>query len=557
MRNWKRWAALLLSVILCVSLLTGCGEKVQEGELAVTVGSEFATLDPIYAEDISSQSILVHLYENLMRVAPDGSGDTAVVSGMAKSVDVDENYDGTVTYTFHLRSARWSDGESVKAGDFVYAWRRLANPKSASPYASLLSVVSGYKEARKAKDMDLLQVTAKNDNTLVVTLNGNYEWFLREVCTSPATMPLRKDVVQKLKEEGKQAAGKQEQALPWWHHPAALVTNGSYVAADYQEGISLQLTANGEHYGDQLGPKSLSFHFAKDAEEAEKLYDEKLVDAVWPLTEEHLTKLAQNQDWHPIPQLSSYAVVYNCQRKLLEDIQIRQALALAIDRNALAAAAGVTAVAAEGLVPPGVICEEHGVFRTENNVLLDNDPEEYASYCQLAQKILNDAGYNSGADLGELEFIYLEQENNALVAQELCRQWETVLGAHVTPVGMDSKELWTALRKGNYALAGVNLMAPGNDAECFLMSWTSDSHDNIAFYENSAYDTLMSIIARAPDGMARMGCLRDAEALLLEDYVVSPLYTEGTDWVLRDNLMGAARDARGWFVFSNVVTRTA
>ena len=109
----------------------------------------------------------------------------------------------------------------------------------------------------------------------------------------------------------------------------------------------------------------------------------------------------------------------------------------------------------------------------------------------------------------------------------------------------------------SYEKAGVNLEAPGNDAECFLMQWTSDAQNNVVHYENSAYDTLMAIIASAPDGTARMGCLHDAEALLLGDYALSPLYTRGTDWMLRDDLMGGVRDARGWFCFSNVVKRPA
>ena len=88
------------------------------------------------------------------------------------------------------------------------------------------------------------------------------------------------------------------------------------------------------------------------------------------------------------------------------------------------------------------------------------------------------------------------------------------------------------------------------------MEWTSDSQDNVAAYENSAYDTLMAIIASAADGTARMGCLHDAEALLLGDYALSPLYTMGTAWELRDTLTGAARDARGWFNFSTVVARS-
>ena len=158
MNQWKRFAALALTVVMTLSLLSGCGEKttVDGIKLSVSVGSRVTTLDPIYAEDLESQNVLVHLYENLMRVAPDGNGGSTVANGMAKSVEVEENVDGTVTYTFRLNNAKWSDGKPVTAQDFVYAWRRLVNPGSHAPYATLLSVVCGYQAARNSGDMSLL-----------------------------------------------------------------------------------------------------------------------------------------------------------------------------------------------------------------------------------------------------------------------------------------------------------------------------------------------------------------------------------------------------------------
>lgn len=148
MKRIKPWSALLLAAALIVSLLTGCSQEQAAGiSLSVCVGSEPVTLDPIYAEETADQTILVHLYENLMRVALDATGQNTVTYGIAKSVSQEANYDGTVTYTFKLRSAHWSDGVSVKADDFVYAWQRLADPASQSPYAELLSVVVGYDES--------------------------------------------------------------------------------------------------------------------------------------------------------------------------------------------------------------------------------------------------------------------------------------------------------------------------------------------------------------------------------------------------------------------------
>ena len=555
MNRCKRIVAVLLAAALGLTLLTGCAGNAEEGmHLFVSVGSRVTTLDPIYAEDLESQNILVHLYENLMRVAPDGNGGSKVTNGMAKEVSVEENVDGTVTYTFRLRSAKWSDGKAVKAEDFVYAWQRLVNPASHSPYATLLSVVSGYQEARNSGDMSLLQISAKNETTFEVVLNGNYDWFLTEVCTSPVTMPLREDVVLALKEERAQNESAVEINRAWWSDPTALVTNGPYVAT-VSDMEYMELSTNEHYTSAQTGPSKIIFLFADSAEDAWALYEDGSVDAVWPLPESRLSELAEDETWTPIPELSTYCVAYHTDQGLFEDQEIRQAFAMVIDRNALMEVADVTAVVAEGLVPPSVPENEEGDFRTHGGPLIENDPELYAELCQEARNLLSAAGYNSGSEFGELEYLYVDEGHNAAIAEALCSQWKTALAVQVTSRGVTFQELWAALRSGEYTFAGVTLEAPGNDAECFLMQWTSDAPNNVVHYENSAYDTLMAIIANAADGTARMGCLHDAEALLLGDYALSPLCTKGTDWELRDTLMGAVRDARGWFSFSNVVKR--
>ena len=278
MKFWKRGMALLLAVSACFTFLTACGQTEAAGDqlaLAVCVGETPATYDPIYAEEPGEQTVLNHLYENLMRLEQDENGQTVAVNGAARSVDVKENADGTVTYTFRLRDGKWSDGVDVKAGDFVYAWQRLADPAAGSAYAPLLSIISGYDEARASGDMSLLGVAAKNNSTFVVTLNGQYDWFLREVCTSIATMPLRQDVVQRLKQEADAAnENLKEDETPrrWWSDPTRLVTNGPYTASAEDEN-ALTLTEN-TAYGKKLtGPEDLTFRFG-DTQTAEVLYDE-------------------------------------------------------------------------------------------------------------------------------------------------------------------------------------------------------------------------------------------------------------------------------------------
>ena len=561
MKHWKRRLALLLAAALCVSALAGCARGGDAMSLSVCVGGAPEELDPIYATEPADQTILVHLYENLMRKTAGASGAT-VTNGVAKSATSEENTDGTVTWTFQLRGAEWSDGRGVLAGDFVYAWQRLADPANDSPFASLLSVVAGYDEVRETGDVSLLQVTAEDDSTLVVVLNGKYDWFLEEVCTAPATMPLRQDLLtgesaaEETAEDGAEAAEAAE-AAPWWSDVAGLVTNGPYQVSGYEAGESLTLETSGTYHSDVSGPGTLTFRFADTAEEGQALYDAGTVDFLGVLPEEQMASLVEAESRALTPELGTWAVVFNCAQDTLMDARVRRALSLVIDRTAAAEAAGVTARAAEGLIPPGVPESDEADFRTSGGDLLDNDPNHRADLQEEARALLTEAGYVSVQDLGELEYLYVDAGNGAAVAQALVQAWQSALGLRVTARAVTEEELAAALEEGTFSLAGIKIRALGNDAECFLRQWSSTGGENVSRYANSAYDTLLSLIAGAEDETARLGCLHDAEALLLEEGAVAPLYTTVTAWTLRDSLTGLVRDGRGWFSFAGVVAREA
>ena len=561
MKHWKRRLALLLAAALCVSALAGCARGGDAMSLSVCVGGAPEELDPIYATEPADQTILVHLYENLMRKTAGASGAT-VTNGVAKSATSEENTDGTVTWTFQLRGAEWSDGREVLAGDFVYAWQRLADPANDSPFASLLSVVAGYDEVRETGDVSLLQVTAEDDSTLVVVLNGKYDWFLEEVCTAPATMPLRQDLLtgesaaEETAEDGAEAAEAAE-AAPWWSDVAGLVTNGPYQVSGYEAGESLTLETSGTYHSDVSGPGTLTFRFADTAEEGQALYDAGTVDFLGVLPEEQMASLVEAESRALTPELGTWAVVFNCAQDTLMDARVRRALSLVIDRTAAAEAAGVTARAAEGLIPPGVPESDEADFRTSGGDLLDNDPNHRADLQEEARALLTEAGYVSVQDLGELEYLYVDAGNGAAVAQALVQAWQSALGLRVTARAVTEEELAAALEEGTFSLAGIEIRALGNDAECFLRQWSSTGGENVSRYANSAYDTLLSVIAGAEDATARLGCLHDAEALLLEEGAVAPLYTTVTAWTLRDSLTGLVRDGRGWFSFAGVVAREA
>jgi len=561
MNIWKRAAAIALAAVLGAGLLSGCaGEESPEGEeltLSVCLGDSPGSLDPIRTTEERDLTVLNHLYENLLKTAVDNTGAEVVVSGLAKTCDVNPNNDGTVTYTFRLRKTEWSDGVRVKAKDFVYAWRRLANPASASPSASLLSAVKGYEEVRSSGDTELLAVEAKSDDTLVVTLDSACEWFLSDVCTSPATVPLREDVVQRLKaaasetNERAEAAGSPER-VTWCSDYTALVVNGPYMVESSNSG-ALTLRRN-PHYAAAVttGPEGLTFRYAASPSDAWALYEAGTVDFIAPLPEEQMALLAENEEWEAVPELKTCTLLFNTSLDAFSNPSIRRAFSLTLDRTALSQAAGVGNRPATALVPYGVPDEDDEDFRTHGGALIECDPEGYADRCAQASGLLDTAGYGTGFRFPTLELLCPNDDAHRAAAAAAAEMWANTLGVTVVPKALTAGELAAALQSGEYTIALYDVQGDTNDAESFLTRWGSQDSRNMARYENSAFDTLLSVVASANNEKARRGCLHDAEVLLIDDCPIAPLYFTGTAWRLREAYTGLSRDPRGFFSFSTV-----
>ena len=548
MKSSRRMATLALCLALMLGILAGCGGEAPGISLRVSMGPEADSYDPIRAETPEAETVLVHLYENLLRLTPDPSGGTALAPGVAKKYDVEENYDGTVTYTFRLRAAKWSDGQAVTAGDFVYAWQRLADPVTASPSASLLSAVAGYDEVRSSGDAAKLQVSAPDDSTFVVTLLGKCDWFLEDVCTDSATMPLRQDNLQRLKEAAIQANLQTEEqggtgTLNWASDPTKLVANGPYTASRGEEG-ELILTASETYVGGVSGPEELRFLFHETAEEAWETYEAGEADFVSPLPRAE-TEIRAEEDWASVSLLCTTVLLFNTQGENFNDAESRKAFSLAIDRQALSDLTEEVSRPADGLVPYGVPDENGEDFRARGGDLLGESGTEEA--LAQARTLLEESSYASAS---VPRFVYEDTAENALLADALWRTWMKALRVRLERIPLSADELRETLAAGDYDLALTDLRGDARDAESFLAPWRGDSSGNLVGYENGAYDTLLKVIRSASDEKARQGCLHDAEELLLDDCPVAPLLFTASAWEARDGLAGILRDGRGFFSFA-------
>lgn len=550
MKMWKRIAAMGLCLALAAGMLAGCGGGSAPGlALRLSMGQEAGSYDPIRAETAEAETVLIHLYENLLRKTPDTSGGTTLASGVAKKYDMEENYDGTVTYTFHLRQAKWSDGQTVTAGDFVYAWQRLADPVTNSPSASLLSAVAGYDEVRSSGDVSKLQVSAEGELTFVVTLLGKCDWFLEDVCTDPATMPLRQDNLQTLKEEAIQENLQAEErgetgTRNWASDPTRLVTNGPYTASRGEEG-ELILTRSETYVGGVSGPEELRFLFHDSPEAAWETYAAGEADFVSPLPRAEIEAKAES-DWAGAALSQTTVLLFNTQGEVFPDVQARKAFSLAIDRQALSDLTALVSRPAEGLVPYGVLDENGEDFRTQGGDLVGESGTEEA--LAEANALLGESGYGSSA---VPRFVYEDTEENAALADALWKAWMKGLKVRLERVPLSADELREALSAGDYDIALTDIRGNALDAESFLDLWRGDSPENVAGYENGAYDTLLKVIRSASDEKARQGCLHDAEALLLDDCPVAPLLFAASAWEAREGLVGILRDGRGFFSFAS------
>lgn len=517
MKHLKKMMAFALALLLVLTL-SACTEEGQPLDLTVSLPQQVTTLDPAMVTTETEKTVVYHLFENLMKLTDDTHGGSQVVYGAASSYQCENNLDGTQTWTFSLRgNATWADGKPVRATDFVYAWRRLADPATASPNAYVLDMVAGYEEARKSGDMTKLQVFAEDDRTLVVVLSHNYPNFIHTVCVHPAAMPVREDMVQ---------------AEDWSMTASTLVGNGPYRVVDSWQDDLLTVKSSEDYYDyRRLGPASVSFSFGGSSE------------ADFVLTHEGVSEEGWQQGSLPY----TGTLVINQMSTVSEEV--RQAMSLVIDRYEIAEELGSMYVPAEGLIPNGIRGAQGEMLRTLAGRKIDSDPERYEARCQSALDMIRGQGL---PDAGELSLTYVSDGAADRVAKALQKMWYDKLGLTVTLRALDEETMAQNLDKGEFSMALVMLHCERDDASFLLEDWVSGAEGNYANIHNSAFDLLMRSCEVSSSAVARDAYLIDAEQMLLESGYVVPVCFATDSWKLREDLKGVFADGVGAYFFTTV-----
>ena len=527
----KKVLALTLAMLLCASMLAGCGKSEEEQQteqqtteqesadntngigmtsedckgkvLAWNVGVDSASFDPANSISADSKSVINNTLEGLMRNTGEGAAPA-----MAQQMPEEKvNEDGTVTLTYTLREATWSDGQPVTAGDFAFAWKHCADPENQMSNAYLMSVLANYDDiAAGLADIEELGVKAVDDTTLEVTLKQPTAYFNELLCL-PAFMPLREDV-----------AGTDSS---WSKDPQRAVANGPFVFAGYTEGKELILKKNDNYWNkdtvamdyivarmldEQMAPVGMAFgDISMTAGTVEQ--PQAQTDTAGNTVE--VPQLAETIEASSVDsnRIVSLVVNANTGNSYLKDAKVRAALSQALDRTAAAQAAGGDAVAKPALS-----------LSTQAGDILSAQPDTQAALEAVEAVEAKDEDKS-------IEIVYLDNEQTQAALETVKSAWES-LGFSVTLTAQDLQTFTLSRNSLQYSDVLCSVWdADVQDQQLYLQPYLSSNMQSGCGYSNPEFDQLM-LDAIQGEQAQRQSALTDAEKLLLSDAYVMPLYRQ-------------------------------
>ncbi|WP_054740374.1 peptide ABC transporter substrate-binding protein [Cellulosilyticum ruminicola] len=509
----------LLSVLLLGTMaLTGCGSNgagagtnetavsANAGDLKIAKlisGGEPGSLHPALSQGTHESIILDHIFEGLMK--RDENSET--VYGMAESHTVSE--DG-LTYTFKIRpDVKWSNGDPVTAKDFEVAWKYVLDPDTGSNYAFQLYYLEGAEEYNTGKgSVDEVGVKALDDTTLEVKLKLPTSYFL-QLCAFYTYYPVNS----KLQEE---------QGSEWSHNGDTFVSNGPFSVKAWNHDESVELVKNEEYYNkDAVKLDGVTFYISEDLNTQWQMYQNGEIDINYDLPADVLGQLnAQNDpELKIVPELANYFYRFNTQEKPFNNVKVRKALSMAVDRQLI-----IDEVTQGGQIPayavvPGNIpdADETVDFRENGGDFIKEDVEE-------AQKLLAEGLAEEGMSSLDFTILYNTHENHKKVAEAIQQMWNENLGVNVSLENVEMKVKVDREHKLDYDVSRAGWVGDYIDPNTFLDMYTSWSSQNDTGWTSDKYDELITKASAEIDPVARMGYLHEAEALIMEDMPIMPLY---------------------------------
>ncbi|EXI62411.1 ABC transporter substrate-binding protein [Mannheimia granulomatis] len=486
--------------------------KVPEGtvladkqEIVINNGSEPSSFDPHKIEGVPESQVAYQLFEGLVTKDAEGNLQPGVAVSWENSTDYK-------TWTFKLRpDAKWSNGDAVTAHDFVFAWQRLANPLTASPYSSYLT----YLNVENAQDIidgkkkpEELAVKAVDDFTFQVQLSQPVPYAV-ELVTHSSLLPVNKAVVEKLGDT--------------WVKKENLVGNGAYKLVDHVINEKIVFERNANYWNDkETVINKATFLAIPNATTDVARYRAGDLDITnYALPPEQFATLKNEipNEVFTARTLSTYYYEFNNKKAPFDNIKVREALNLALDRNII-----TDKVLGQGQTPTYVFTPTY-IHEGEKIKQPAYSAESMADRKAKALKLLEEAGYSKSNPL-KFTILYNTNDNHKKIAIAASSLWKQGTDG-IVDVKLENQEWKTFLdsrRNGNYDVSRAGWSGDYNQATTFVNYFLSNSSNNTAFYNNKAYDDAVAEAYKATDAGGRAEAYAKAEEILAKDYAIMPIY---------------------------------
>ncbi|MDK2966983.1 MAG: oligopeptide transport system substrate-binding protein [Lacrimispora sp.] len=462
-----------------------------------------------------------------------------IVPGQAESYDVSE--DG-LTYTFHLRDGlKWSDGTPLTASDFVYSWKRIADPNTAAPYSvDMLGYVKGYKEASEG-NIDALGVSAPDDKTFVVELAVPCVYFTKLV-THATMSPVQKASVD--------ANGDQ-----WTLKPETYVSNGPFKMTEWVPGSHITFAKNENYWGaDKVTVNTLKFVLMEDSNAAYSAYQTGEVALIKDVPTEEVPGLRGNEAFHVEPLMGTYYIDFQNQKEPFNNPDVRMALSLAIDRDYVAnTVMQGTFSPATNFVGPGVSDAKEGSFFEDVTREINGgdyfDVKNHEADVAKAKELLAKAGYPDGQGFPTIEYMINDAGYHKPVAEYLQSCWKETLGINMDIKVVEWSTFTPTRRAGDYQAARDGWVYDYDDPSNMLNLMMSTSGNNSAKYNNPEVDKLLNEANSTADLDEHYTKLHEAEKMILDDAAVAPVAYYNEFWLQNPKLKGTWHSPYGFWFF--------
>jgi oligopeptide transport system substrate-binding protein len=501
-----------LAVGLAAALLLMTTARAEQ-VLRRPINAEPESLDPQKTTGAAEFSILREMFAGLLVLDPHAEP----APGVAETWDQSPDHK---IWTFHLRkNAKWSNGDPVTAADFVYSFQRVVDPKTASAdHSDLHEVVNAEAiAAGQEKDLSKLGVEAVDPYTLRITLTQP-RTILPYLLTDSQLYPLHRATIEKWGND--------------WTKPEHMVSNGAYVMKDWVPQSHIIMARNPGFY-DAAAVKidAIDYEVCETAETEYKRFEAGELD--WArLTRKRLAMAKRDEAdrFTGADIAGDFFIYFNLAKgKLAEDVRLREALALAIDRDTLVKVDPVDQKPAYGWNPPML----EGYHHVDMNFVAMSQDQRLAR----AKQLMTEAGYGPDHPL-ELTAIYTTDEDNQLILLAI-QQMLKPIGITLKLDNMEWQVMLQRQRQRDFDLGLEAGLSSYNDAETGLDNYRSDATDfSWGGYANPKFDALFHQATSAPDMASHYRLLEQAERVMLDDFPIAPLWYYHRSWLINPKLQG-------------------